>query len=216
MQGIILKDLYEAFCLKKNLIAWISCIIVYGLIVILMPTRYAYILCVAVALPMLGISVLQYSIEQDEISKHDRIMLTYPLTKKEIILSKYLSGMVLQAMVFSFNFVLALLYSFGYKVIDFTEAMGIWTVGVIFSFIYMAINYMIFFWLGSKKGIVIYFIFVIVIAAVYIFSYFSIDITAILSINKILAMVVGFTISIVALVGSYYASIRIYTRRHIK
>ncbi len=216
MTGIMLKDLWEAFCLKKNAIAWIFSLLVLAIAMIAIPTRYMYILCVAVTFPMIGVGVLQYSIEQDEISKYDRIMLTYPITKREIILSKYLSGMLLQAMVFFVNFITALIYSFGHKVIDFPAAMEVWFLGVIFSFIYMAINYMMFLWLGNKKGTILYVIFVVVIAFVYVFGYFGIGMNAIFLMNKTLAMVLGFVISVLSLIGSYYACVKIYTKKHIK
>lgn len=159
MTGIMLKDLREAFLLRKNAFGWIFSMVVYLVLAVAMPTRYVYGLCVTVMFPMIGVSILQYSSEQDEISKFDKIMLTYPITKKEIILSKYLSGMVLQAAVFLINLIMALVFSFGYKVIDFKMAMELWFVGIIFSFIFMAIHYMMFFWLGNKKGTVLYVIF---------------------------------------------------------
>lgn len=216
MTGLMLKDLYEVFCLKKYVISWILNIVCILISVVVLQNSYVYILCAAVVLPMIGVSVLQASIEQDEISKYDRIMLTYPITKKEIILSKYLSGMVLQAMIFLVNFLLALLFSFGYKVIDFPTAMGVWFVGVIFSFIYMAINYMMFFWLGNKIGSILYFIFIGAVAIIYVITYVNIDIDAMLNMNKTMVMVIGFVISILSLIGSYYASIKIYTKKHIK
>lgn len=216
MTGIILKDFWEAFCIKKNAIAWIFSFIVYAFLVIAVPTRYAYILCAVVIFPMIRVSVLQYSIEQDEISKFDKIMLTYPITKGEIILSKYLSGMILQVMIFLMNFITALIYSFGYKVIDFPAAMEVWFLGVIFSFFYMAINYMMFLWLGNKKGVILYTIFVVVAAVVYVFGYFGIDWNALYRIDKTWAMVLGFVLSVISLIGSYYACVKIYTKKHVK
>lgn len=216
MFGIILKDLREAFCLKKNLIAWVFGIAMLLILLVTMRTRYVYILCSAVMLPMLGTSVLQYSLEQDEISKFDKIMLTYPLTKREIILSKYLSGMLLEVMVFLTSFVIALLFSFGYQVIDFSVAMECWFLGVILSFLFMAVNYMMFFWLGNKKGTILYMIFVIIAAVIYVITYFGTDFEWLLSINRMALMAVGFVISVFALIGSYFASVKIYTRVHIK
>ena len=216
MTGIMLKDLREAFCLRKNAISWIFSVLVYLILVATMSTRYIYILCVAVMFPMIGVSILQYSIEQDEISKFDKIMLTYPLTKKEIILSKYLSGMMLQSAVFLLNFIMAVVFSFGYKVIDFKAAMEFWFLGVILSFLFMAVNYMMFFWLGNKKGSILYVIFLVILAATYVITYFNVDLGSLLSMNRMVLMAVGFVISILCLVGSYFASIKIYTRKHIK
>lgn len=216
MTGIMLKDFREAFCVKKNAIAWIFGVIMFLFFVIAMPIKYIYILSVTVMCPLIGTSVLQYSNEQDEISKFDKIMLTYPITRKEIILSKYLSGLVLQAGIFLFTFALALVFSFGYKVIDFKMAMTFWFVGIIFSLLFMAINYIIFFWLGNKKGIVIYIIVTVIWAFGYVITYRNVDLTGLLSMDRTVLMLLGFVLSVLALVGSYFASVKIYTKRHIK
>lgn len=215
MTGIMLKDLKEAFCLRKNIIAWVFSILTYVILVIVMHTRYVYILCNAVMLPMIGSSVLQYSTEQDEISKFNKIMLTYPVTRREIILSKYLSGMLLQLLIFLIGFAMALLFSFGFRVIDFSSAMEIWFLGVILSFIYMAVNYMIFFWLGQKRGGILYLIFVIIIAVIYVLTYFNTDFSIFSSMNTMTLLAIGFLISTLVLIGSYFASLKIFTKNHI-
>ena len=216
MTGIMLKDFKEAFCIKKNAIAWIFSMVMCLFMVIALPIRYMYILSVVVAFPMIGTSVLQYSNEQDEISKFDKIMLTYPITKKEIILSKYLSGLLLQAGIFLLTFVLALVFSFGYKVINLKMAITFWFVGIIVSFLFMAINYMIFFWLGNKKGMVVYIIVTVIWAFGYVITYRNVDLTGLLSMNRAVLMLLGFALSVLALVGSYFASVKIYTKKHIK
>lgn len=216
MTGIMLKDLKEAFCLRKNSISWIFSIGLYLILIMARPTRYAYILCVAVMFPMVGVSILQYSIEQDEISGFDKIMLTYPLTRKEIILSKYLSGMLLQMAIFVINFMMALLFSFRYQVIDFPTAMEFWFLGVILSFLFMAVNYMMFFWLGNKKGSIMYLIMVVILAVGYVITYYNVDLSGLFSMNRMVLMNVGFVLSVIALIGSYFASLKIYTKNHIK
>lgn len=215
MTGIMLKDLKEAFCLKKNIIAWVFSILTYLIIVIVMHTKYIYILYNAVGLPMIGSSVLQYSTEQDEISKFNKIMLTYPVTRREIILSKYLSGMLLQLLVFLIGVAMALLFSFGFRVIDFSNAMEIWFLGVILSFLFMAVNYMIFFWLGQKRGSILYLIFVIIIVVTYVLTYFNTDFSIFSNMNTMTLLAIGFLVSVLVLIGSYFASLKIFTKNHI-
>lgn len=82
MLGIMLKDFYETFCIKKNLLGFVFSILLYCFIFFLMPSEYIIILIVALSVPMIGVSPLQYSIERDEISKFDQILLTYPISKK--------------------------------------------------------------------------------------------------------------------------------------
>lgn len=216
MTGIMLKDLRETFFIRKNIFEWILAMGLFLILIITTPTRYVYCICIVGMLSMVSVSVLQYSVEQDAVSGFDKIMLTYPLTIKEIILSKYMSGMLLQVAVFVLNFMMALLFSFGYKVIDFSMAMKIWFIGVILSFLFMAVSYMMFFWLGSKKGLILYTIMVIILAIGYSATYYNVDLSGLFRMNRVVLMSAGFLISVLALIGSYFASLKIYTKNHIK
>ncbi|MDO4600627.1 MAG: ABC-2 transporter permease, partial [[Ruminococcus] gnavus] len=97
MRGIILKDLYEGFCIRKNTLNWtIGLIFISFLTAInsIMRGPYGFLLIVVLLSPLMGSSLLQMTAEQDEKSEFDRIQLTYPLTKQEIVFSKYLGGLI--------------------------------------------------------------------------------------------------------------------------
>ena len=99
MRGIILKDLYEGFCIRKNTLNWaISMIFISFLTGInsMMRGPYGFLLIVVLLFPIMGSTLLQMTVEQDEKSEFDRIQLTYPLSKREIVLSKYLGGLLVQ------------------------------------------------------------------------------------------------------------------------
>lgn len=57
----------------------------------LLNNLYSLLLIINLALPMIGVSTLQYSMEQDDISQYNQILLTFPVTKKQIIQAKMLS-----------------------------------------------------------------------------------------------------------------------------
>ena len=65
MLGIIIKDYYETFCLKKNIIGMLFSLSVVVLIVAFLHNLYSFILIVGITLPMMGASTLQSSLEQD-------------------------------------------------------------------------------------------------------------------------------------------------------
>ena len=94
MLGIVIKDYYETFCLKKNIIGMIFSLSVILLVVALIDNLYAFVLIVGITLPMMGASTLQSSMEQDEISKFDQILLTFPITRQEIVKAKLLSSFI--------------------------------------------------------------------------------------------------------------------------
>ena len=129
MRGIILKDLYEGFCIKKNMLNWL---ISLGLITVLttvnsmMRGTYGFLLIVVMILPMMGSTLLQMTVEQDEKAEFDRIQLTYPLSKMEIVLSKYLGGLLVQGGILLLSFLFLLIYVYGYQTIPLEEAIPTW------------------------------------------------------------------------------------------
>ena len=55
MRGIILKDFYESFCLRKNLIGMLFSFAVVTTLVIWMRDAYSYVLLVLLMMPMIGV-----------------------------------------------------------------------------------------------------------------------------------------------------------------
>ena len=94
MKGIILKDLYENFRIFKNGVSYLAAVLFLFLLIEAMQTgdlfslKYFFMLITAFVFPLLGCS----SIEQDEKVNFDKIQLTFPITKTEIVLSKYILG----------------------------------------------------------------------------------------------------------------------------
>ena len=215
MLGIIIKDYYESFCLKKNLLGLVFSMIGLVFVILYMHNSYAYILLVAITLPMIGISTLQYSMEQDEISKYDQILLTFPLTKKEIVKAKLISCLSFTAISnIIINIPIFLIYTFLYKSVDIELGLIVLFCGIIFSYIFNAINAIGFFALGNKKGTILYMVILVMFAIGYIVSNFSFDLAAILKLGSTKLLIIGAIIAIILNIISYYACIKIYTRKH--
>lgn len=146
MRGIILKDLYEGFCIKKNLINWlVSMIFTSALTAIseFMRGAYGFLLIVVLLFPVMGSTLLQMTAEQDEKAEFDRIQLTYPLSKSEIVLSKYLGGLIVQGGMTLYSFMFVLIYVYGYRTITLEEALPTWGIGVTGGVIYFAVSYVV-------------------------------------------------------------------------
>lgn len=153
MVGLMLKDFYESFCIKKNLIGFICSILLYGMVFFLMPSEYIVILLVVLTIPMTSVSPLQCSIEQDELSKFDQMLLTYPISKKTIVMTK-----ILETYIFSFaSFLLlslpvVLLAIYGYHIISLQEGLLVLSISVIFTLIMLPINNAGFLTFGNKRN----------------------------------------------------------------
>ena len=98
MKGIILKDLYENFRIFKNGVSYLAAVLFLFLLIEAMQTgdlfslKYFFMLITAFVFPLLGCSSIESSLEQDEKVNFDKIQLTFPITKTEIVLSKYILG----------------------------------------------------------------------------------------------------------------------------
>lgn len=94
MKGIMLKDLYENFYIKKNLASYIFGALFIGLTSIFIDTKYAFILYTMLLTIAFGSSTLEASYEQDEKANFNKLQITFPMTKTEIVISKYLLALM--------------------------------------------------------------------------------------------------------------------------
>lgn len=212
MLGIIIKDYYESFCLKKNLISMIFAFTALIVLVMLMKNLYSFILIVGITLPMMGTSTLQYSTEQDEISNYNKILLTFPLIKKEIVKAKIISTLILSTLSnLLISLPITLIYVFIYQAVNLDIALLIWLFGFILTFIMTAINNIGFFTLGNKKGTIALVIFIIVVAIGYVYSNIFIGIETIVELTTPTLLIFETLIAIILNIISFYACVKIYS-----
>lgn len=212
MLGIIIKDYYESFCLKKNLISMIFAFTALIVLVMLMKNLSSFILIVGITLPMMGTSTLQYSTEQDEISNYNKILLTFPLTKKEIVKAKIISTLILSTLSnLLISLPITLIYVFVYQAVNLDIALLIWLFGFILTFIMTAINNIGFFTLGNKKGTIVFVIFIIVVAIGYVYSNIFIGIETIVELTTPTLLIFETLIAIILNIISFYACVKIYS-----
>lgn len=211
MSGIILKDFYEGFKIKKNILNWAFNILVFGTLAFTSRSQFSLILLATICIPLSGSSLLQMNVEQDEICDFNKIQLTLPITKKEIILSKYLSGLFILSLFLLWAFVITLLHIYVYKTTEFTLAMHLFGFGVAIGLFNLAISYFGFILLGNKRGLILYvfggvFSILLFLAGYLPINFLSWDITIVL--------VVALIFSIISLIISYYSAIKVYTKKH--
>ena len=212
MLGIIIKDYYESFCLKKNLISLLFVFIIFSLVIILMNNLYALILLVGITLPIAGTSTLQETLKQDEISNYNKILLTFPLIKKEIVKAKIISTLILSTLSnLLISLPITLIYVFIYQAVNLDIALLIWLFGFILTFIMTAIQNIGLFTLGNKKGSIVLFIFTIVVAISYIFSYVFVGIETIVELTTPTLLIFETLIAIILNIISFYACVKIYS-----
>lgn len=169
-------------------------------------------LIVVLLFPIMGSTLLQMTVEQDEKSEFDRIQLTYPLSKREIVLSKYLGGLLVQGGMILYSFLFLLVYVYGYKTLTFGEAISTWGIGVAGSLVYFSVSYMVYFWLGNMKGVIFTFITMAVLVIGFVFSVFNVGLEELMQVDKSIWVLCLWGMAAVFIALSYWISVKIYAK----
>lgn len=213
MKGIILKDFYESIIIRKNLLNWIFAAVMIVALTIVFRTRYVFVLFCGVAIPILGTSMLQFSMEQDEIAHFYKLQRTFPLTIRQIVLAKYILSLLCIGFFLLVSLGFSLVYISIYKVATFAEGMQICAMGIPLSLTFLAVTYFGYFLFGAKRGTILYVIITGITAMTYAVSALNFNLLDLLSINRPLLFVIGLLISIVLLIISFFSSVHFYGKK---
>ena len=211
MKGIILKDLYENFRIFKNGVSYLAAVLFLFLLIEAMQTgdlfslKYCFMLITAFVFPLLGCSSIESSLEQDEKVNFDKIQLTFPITKTEIVLSKYILGICFLTIcnVFSLIFVFTL-----------QEGLSAWGFGVLFSLVFFAGVNFAFFLLGRKSGLIVYIFIAMLFGGIYGAVSSLKGMEFLMAGDKTMIFIIGIPIGILFVVISFFLSLACYKKRY--
>lgn len=215
MLGIMLKDFYQAFCIRKNLINFVFGFLTYFVLFFAMPSKYTVMLLVCLTIPMISVSPLQYSIERDELSKFDQIILTYPISKKKIVVPKLLETYIFSFVcLFTLSIPIVLTAVYGYKFLDFNDGVLILVESAIFTLIMLPINNAGFMMLGNKKGTIMYVVILSFFVIGFLILNFAVGVEQLLSISLYQWLFYGGMLAVILNIAGYFACLKIYDIRH--
>ena len=215
MLGIMLKDFYQAFCIRKNLINFVFGFLTYFVLFFAMPSKYIVMLLVCLTIPMISVSPLQYSIERDELSKFDQIILTYPISKKKIVVPKLLETYIFSFVcLFTLSIPIVLTAVYGYKFLDFNDGLLILVESAIFTLIMLPINNAGFMMLGNKKGTIMYVVILSFFVIGFLILNFAVGVEQLLSISLYQWLFYGGMLAVILNIAGYFACLKIYDIRH--
>ena len=164
--------------------------------------------------PVLGASAIEASLEQDEKVNFDKIQLTFPLTKAEIVLSKYILGICFIAIYNICSLIFVLSFTYSHNKITLQEGLSAWGFGILFSLVFFAVAYFAYFLLGRKLGI----IFFIFIAAIFGLLYGAVSalmgMDFLMASDKTIILMIGIPIGILFVVISFFLSLACYKKRY--
>lgn len=215
MWGIVKKDFYDTFCIPKNLLSNILGYLAMIILAVLMgQNRYMMMLFVVVCIPMTTISVFQMALEQDEKVQFDEIMLTYPVTKKEIILARFIDNFIYMGINTVISVIMVLGYVYLGKTVDIWTGMFYVAAGIAVSLIATAVFSIGFYLLGNKKGTILYVGMVIIVALFYGLSSRGQWISRIFQTDPRILTGIALILGGLLMAGSYWVCLKIYTRQH--
>ena len=215
MLGIMKKDFFETFCIKKNLIEFVFGIVALVICFILMPSKYITMLIVALSVPLMSVSPLQYSIERDEISKFDQILMTFPISKKTIVATKFLETYIFALICFlGMSLPIVLLAIYYYSVLTLQEGILLLLISLIFSLIVLPILNVGFMTLGNKKGLIIYVIISLLFGICYIAIGFMFGVEQLLRISLYRWLIYGGLVALISNILGYFICLKIYDKKH--
>ena len=202
LPGLMLKDLLNLRPMGKTLLLMFF---IFGIIFIPMGnimTVYFLLMIFAALLPMTSLSM-------DDLAKWDRYALTMPVTRQEIVRSKYLLMLVFFVIAFLVSGTIAAVMMY----LDPSNATPLWFMLLVaaLGFIYGACLIPLLYKFGSEKAR--YLMFVLMIAAgAFLVGWFA------LFGNSFSGDLLPFVLtldaaSIAAVIASYFASVRIYEKK---
>lgn len=209
MKGIILKDLYDNFCIPKNAAAYIFAGLITIPIGFLVRSEYYYILFSMIILPLFGGCALEYPTEQEERAHFTKLLATFPVSGAQIVTAKYILGLCYAAVCNLLALMCAMAQVYVHHTVSLSEALRIWGIGISISLIFLSLIYVGYFLLGRRWGTVFFIGVTCVIAVIYGISSALMGIETLFSLSPVM-IVCLLLAGAVMLVLSRFVSVRIY------
>lgn len=159
--------------------------------------------------------LIESSCEQDEKANFNRLMISFPLSKTQIVITRYLLALCCIG-VSNLLTLLMILYAVYVKPVFSPEAaLELWGLGLVISILFTGISQVIYYLFGKKVGTIVYLIFFAILASSYhLIIFFATEIFNIHFRLQIILLIAGIPLSLLFLGLSCLISIRIFKRRY--
>lgn len=220
MKGLIIKDLLQLKSYLRTLIVFIFIFVFVSLEPQNTNTDGLLILMMTLGLGMFGMATFSY----DEMAKANKYILTFPLTKKEIVLSKYILQFILTISGAILGMILTIIISFPLNkgMPNFIDLISIALGGMFGIGLVESIQMPCIYKLGAEKGRIYMFIITIIIAFIAggivmlgekIINFFSINLSSINNIIEVISPLILLGLIVFEYFISYKISYKIYSKK---
>ena len=213
MKALIFKDLF-LLKRKKMIISVIINILLTIPIGLMFKNVYAVALMTCLSYPVGASTFLGEIMEVDEKTDFDKIAISLPLTKNEIVMSKWISSSVFLLIHVVIGAIFGIVHNSIYQYTSLQNIMLIVFIGFLVGILLLSINNVGFFLFGSKKGTYVYIIVLILSVVGYILIYFGIDYTSLLTLSVPLLLVLGVLITFLICAMNYFITLKIFIKRY--
>lgn len=220
MKGLIIKDLLQLKSYLKTLIIFMIIFVLVSVEPKNSNTDGILIIMMTLGLGMFGMATFSY----DEMAKANKYILTFPLTKKEIVLSKYVLQFLLTIIGAILGMILSVIISLVLDkgIPNFIDLISISLGGMLGIGLVESIQIPCIYKMGAEKGRIYMFIITVVCAFVFggviflgekIVANFSINLAYINSILESFLPVILLGLILIEYFISYKISYKIYSKK---
>ena len=213
MKALIYKDLF-VLKQKSQLASLFLNLVIMIPIGFFFQNLYGLALIVILSYPIGGSVFIQVVMEKEERTNFDKTIISLPVTKSEIVLAKYITSFLF----FGIHMLFGLLYTFIhiYVIQSVSLELGLllWGIGILVGAIMISINNVGYILLGSRKGTFVYMIILALSIIGYVVTFLGFDIKQILTLSSFVLMMIACIVTILCLIISYLASLKIFTRKY--
>ncbi|MDO9522176.1 MAG: ABC-2 transporter permease [Methanocorpusculum sp.] len=202
LSGLMLKDLLNLRPMTKTLVFMF---LIFGIVFIPMGntmTVYFLLMIFAALLPMTSLTM-------DDMAKWDRYALTMPVTRKDIVTSKYLMTIIffcvsilISGIIAGVSYYLMPANATPFWFIVLVGALGVFYGSLLFPLLYK---------FGSEKARYMMFVLMAVIGILLVgwFALFGESLTG----NLLIYILITAVVSVAAFIASYFVSVRLYEKK---
>lgn len=213
MKALIYKDLF-VLKQKSQLASLFLNLVMLIPIGFFFQNLYGLALIVILSYPIGGSAFIQVVMEKEERTNFDKTIISLPVTKSEIVLARYITSFIY----FGIHMLFGLLYTFIHiyviQSVSLELGLMLWGIGILVGTIMISINSIGYILLGSRKGTFLYLIILALSIIGYVVTFLGFDIKQILTLSSTVLMILACIVTILCLIISYFASLKIFTRKY--
>lgn len=213
MRALIYKDMF-VLKQKGQIISSLSNIATMIIIGMFFRNLYGLALIVILSVPIGGCGFIQIVMEKEERTNFDKRVISLPVTKKEIVLARFMTSFIYLMINMLISFIYTLAHVYLWHVVTLDVALMLWGIGILLGLFMIGLNSIGYHWLGARKGTFLYLVIVGLSIAVYLAIFLGLNVEQLLNLGSTVLFLIGCALTLLILLISYFVSLKIFERKY--